>query len=102
MRNPASPLGARSCAVDGLDHGQRRRLGADPPQKRGERRRGTLDLGDDALAGVGHMARQAEFRGEGVDERAEADALDDAAHGDPAACAAVAGAVAVPAGCPWS
>lgn len=77
--------------LDGLDHGQRWRLGADPPAEHVERGEGALDLGDDALAGVGHMARQAQFRGEGVDERAEADALDDAAHGDPTACGGARG-----------
>ena len=70
-------------ALHRLDERQRRRVGANPL---GEGRQGvgrTLDLDLDAGGGVPHRAGQAELTGQGVDERAETDALDDAGDAQP-------------------
>jgi hypothetical protein len=77
--------------VHGGDHGQRRRLEAQPVAERTDRGRLALDLDDHSVHRVGHPPGEAEFGGRAVDERPEPDALDHPEDVVPAADAGVAG-----------
>ena len=67
-------------------HGRERRRARD--ELAGERvQLGALDLDQDAVAVVQHVAAEAVLAGEPVDERPEAHALDDAAGAQPASLA---------------
>ena len=73
---------------DGRDHhlgdaARRRRRGRERGEQAVERSGLSLDVDLDAVGAVEHPAAGAVLAGEAIDERAEADALDDPAHADP-------------------
>ncbi len=91
--------------VDGVHDGQRRRVRREVLAEPRDGGRGALDLGDDALGGVGDVPGEAESGGARVEVGAEADALDHAADGDPAALHRLHQRVCAagrPCGCAWS
>lgn len=80
--------------LHGLHHGQRRGLLSDPVAEPCDGGVISLDLGDDAVFGVGHVPRQLQRRGQGVQERPEPDALDDTTYRDATALSRLGDGVA--------
>ncbi len=84
MVKPVPPHGVQLVDLHLLDPRQRRRLGPQHPRELGHRAVGPLDLDDDAAGVVAHRPGQRQPPGRGVHERAEPDALHEAAHDEPA------------------
>ena len=82
-REPLLPHRRHGPGGDPLDDGQRRRLGLQGPEELGHRAVVPLDLDEDAPGVVADEAGEVEPGGEAVDERPEADALNDPLDADP-------------------
>ena len=79
-REPGLEAGRAGGRVDARHTRERRRLGRDRRDERGERARLALGLDDDAVGVVEHEPGDAVAVGQPVHEGTEADALDDATH----------------------
>ena len=80
IAKPGSNRGEHARRVDAGDARERWCLGRDRGDERGERARVALDLHDDAVRVVEHEPREPVAVSEPVDERPEADALNDPAN----------------------